>query len=474
MSKGNAFEKPRTRRETGHPLNAEDFVCIASMGFGDPENNRAQSIAWFQGRLYVGITRQNLKNKAGLGATRFGGSGVSHPSRYVDQRGQIWRYDPRADRWQRVFVSPLIALPDGSQVSREIGYRKMIVFQGTSEAAPALYVTTISILGSLLLRSHDGEHFVPVSQPSLEKSNTWSFRALVQFHGRLFTSPAGRMRGDFIERNASDTPVIFENADPLAAPWLSVNEVGFGDPTNSTIYEMASLNGLLYAGTFNPYKGFQIWKTHAKGDPYHWMQAMTDGAFRGSANEAVASMCILGDALYIGTGKQGLRFDKTRHRGSDAAELIRLYPDDSWELIIGEPRHTFEGTKVPLSGLGPGFNNPYNAVIWEMAKHDSWLYAGTENTSSFLGFLNRFRLAGRATLQARLIDNYVEQKGGFDLWRSRDGIAWDLVTSSGFGNPNNFGIESMLSTPAGLFIGTVGMTREMGGRPGGCEIWLGR
>ena len=76
--------------------------------------------------------------------------------------------------------------------------------------------------------------------------------------------------------------------------------------------------------------------------------------------------------------------------------------------------------------------------------------------------------------------------GGFDLWRSRDGVQWLPVTRSGFRNPYNWGVRSMVSTPHGLFVGTANpFGPEVSvGKPGdgvyranprgGTEIWHGR
>src|SRR5919109_4589245 len=108
------------------------------------------------------------------------------------------------------------------------------------------------------------------------------------------------------------------------------------------VFEMASFNGYLYAGTMNPRVGLQIWKTRATGSPpYAWKRVVTAGAFRGNSNEFVASMMPFRGALHIGTGIQGLGYDKAASAGPAAAELLRLYPDDSWDLIVGELRRTF-------------------------------------------------------------------------------------------------------------------------------------
>lgn len=439
-------------------------------------------MAWFRGRLYVGTTRHVLRERkkdGKLNPETFHRRAVQ-PS--LDQRAQIWRYDPQTNRWEKIFISPVIGLPDGTEVPRDIGYRAMTVFQGLSDPAPALYVSTISTFGGLILRSEDGEHFDPVSKPGLGNPNNRSFRTLVPFHERLYTSPTGRTGAELIERNLTETPIVYENSDPRDAPWRAVSEIGFGDPTNTCIFEMVSLNDCLFAGTFNPYRGFQVWKTHAQGFPHRWNKVVIDGGFRGNANESVASMVAFRNALYIGTGIQGLGYDKAYNAGSAAAELIRIYPNDSWELIIGEPRRTFEGIKYPVSGLGPGFDNKYNSVVWRMVEHDGWLYAGTNDWSLFLSFLKPYCTTPRARPWGEAIDNLIQEEGGFDLWKSRDGTRWELVTCVGFGNPHNYGLRTMVSTPVGLFVGTVGMPRpivaEDEEKPahfeGGCEVWLGR
>jgi hypothetical protein len=103
-----------------------------------------------------------------------------------------------------------------------------------------------------------------------------------------------------------------------------------------------------------------------------------------------------------------------------------------------------------------------------MVEHDGWLYAGTGDSSSFLALPRLFFTAGRSRRWGEVMDRILEEEGGFDLWRSRDGIAWALVTNIGFGSQSNWSLESMASTSAGLFVGTVAMPQS------GCEIWLGR
>jgi SAM-dependent methyltransferase len=290
------------------------------------------------------------------------------------------------------------------------------------------------------------------------------------------------------EENLSDAPVVFECLDPQHKPWTPVSTLGFGDATNVTVFEMVQFNRFLYAGTLNPSTGFQLWRTAAQGKPpYQWTKVITHGAYRGNLNECALSMCVFNNALYVGTGIQNGGYDRFNKVGPAAAELIRLNSDDTWDLIVGTPRPTPEGYKLPLSGMKPGFDDFYNAYIWRLCVHDGWLYAGTYKWCVFLPYLPMEQWPGwarRAVLRVG-IDNTVQHDGGFDLWKSRDGTRWTPVTVKGFGNPYNYGARTMVSSPFGLFLGTanpfgpevaVNLGREFSYVPnprGGLEVWLG-
>jgi hypothetical protein len=251
---------------------------------------------------------------------------------------------------------------------------------------------------------------------------------------------------------------------------------------------MIAFNGFLYAGTLNPTNGYEIWKTRADGEPpYRWTKIISRGAYRGPQNEAAVSMCAFGDALYIGSGIQNGGYDLTHDVGPASAELMRIYPDDSWDLLVGEPRLTPHGFKRPLSGFGPGFDNIANGYFWRMAEFNGVLYLGTFNWSVLLHYVKPLQSGDRGERLAHWmgIDNLVRFGGGFDLFRSQDGVHWSPVTTSGFGNPYNFGARTLLGTPHGLFVGTanpfgpeVAMRTlsewEYISNPrGGAEVWLG-
>jgi ubiquinone/menaquinone biosynthesis C-methylase UbiE len=488
----------RLQVKSARGLQATDFRQIAANGFGDKLNAYAHSMAWFQDHLYVGTTRANLCMVKSNNPPELPFWPVKCPQDVYDLnlRAQIWRYNPRTREWRPILTSPLVVGAGRRPVPRDIGYRGMTVFAGAGDRAPALYVSTWSPSRanrpSLILRS-DGVTF-EVMSPPMRDSSLNTYRTLLACNGRLYCSPTGKTLGwsgavhRGAEPNISGAPIILETSDPRIGSWRPVNELGFGDSTNATVFEMAEFNGFLYAGTLNPTRGFQVWKTKADASPrYRWTRVITDGAYRGALNECCISMCPFQNALYIGTGIQHGGYDRTYHVGPAGSELIRLHPDDTWDLIVGTPRMTPDGIKGPLSGRGPGFDNLFNGYIWRMAIHEGSLYLGTYNWSVWLPYLplDRWPKWARNHINEIGIENIVKRDGGFDLWRSSDGIRWEPITRTGFGNPYNYGVRTLVSSPVGLFVGTAnpfgpevatstsaGWKYEQNYR-GGLEVWLG-
>jgi hypothetical protein len=470
-------------------LAPSDFRQIACNGWGDSFNAYAYSMAWFDDSLYVGNSRGNLVMIHRHHPDWMRVWPVRTPRNFhdFDFRAQIWRYRPRDDHWERVYRSPWVDGRNREQVPRDIGYRSMTLFKPARERREALYATAFSAASSgqapRILRCRDGINFdsLPAtgSDPTLN-----TYRILQMFGGRLYTSPTGRAGG---AANASGSAVILETGDPASEPWRPVSELGFGHPGNQTFFEMASFNDYLYVGTLNPRTGFQIWKTPGGRKPWRWRRVMTNGAYRGNLNEIAISMCVFNGALYVGTGIQNGGYDRTHRVGPAAPELIRIFPDDSWDLIVGTTRTTPCGWKSPLSGWGPGFSNPFNGYFWRMAVHDGSLYLGTYKWVVMLPWLKGDKWP--AWLQRaghRLgIDELAYSAGGFDLWRSPNGVDWGPITRNGFNNPYNYGVRTLQTTPCGLFVGTANpfgpdvavRTGESWqyhpNRKGGLEIWLG-
>lgn len=439
------------------PVSYGGFYRIADGGFGQPQNAYAWTMEWFNGKLYVGTSRNNLCNAAIVQQSLWTRNVTGCPDQQdylsLDMRAQIWAYTPQTNSWRQVFLSPMVNQFINGHVirlARDAGYRTMAIYTD-SKGVTALYVGTAGF-GDLayLLRSVDGVHWETLGPAGLG-IHANSIRALTSYAGRLFVAPIG-VYAKYYASGGRDR--VFMSDDPASGKWTEASRIGFGDPANTELYSMIVYNGQLYAG-ISDNKGFQLWRTNAQGKtPYTWTAVLIDGAYRGSPNPTITAMEIFHGKLFIGTAAATLGPGGAPAKGS---EIIEVNPDDSWNLIMGQARQTPEGYKAPLSGIRAGFNDHFNVYLWNLAVHNGILYAGTYDYSTFI--LPQYPVIGK-------------RLAGFDLWKSRDGIHWSKISTTGFGNPFNYGVRTMLDTPYGFFLGTANPFANAPNHQGGAEIWL--
>lgn len=461
---------------------SKKFVQISENGFGDPNNSYAWSMAWFKGKLYVGTVRNTLELAAYKDPPPpldpYPVPIYEDPSE-LDLKAEIWQYTPDTDSWKRVHQSEEfpITLPDETVAwtARDAGYRSMVVYTDQT-GEEALYVGTHIWIGAeaRLLRTTDGENFQALAiDPGMalpEDVQLTSFRSLVNFDGRLYTTPVATGGTTLI----SEVQVVLESVSVDLINGIfhfrPVSEPGFGDETNATIFEMAAFNDNLYVGTGNMVNGYQVWRTDASGPlPYNWTPVIINGAGRGPLNEGTTAMFPFKGKLYVSSAIRRGGYDPQAGL-QGPPELIRINPDDSWELVVGEPRQTPDGDKAPISGYWSGFGNIFTGYFWRMEEHEGWLYLGTYDNSTLLPYIPIPDLPSGVT------DLIAQWQGGFDLWKSHDGVLWYRVTKQGFDNPLNMGVRTFQSTPVGLFVGTANSFTEgdSAGHAGGAEVWLWR
>ena len=445
---------------TGIGLTQGNFRQLAKNGVGDPANAYVHGMTWFEGRLYCGMTRNSfklLKLFPPIDPPALEPWPVAVPPKVqdLDMQGQIWRWTPGTDSWELAYRSPMIPGKQGEPAPRDLGYRGMTVFQGKSDHKPMLYVSTMSTVlrgcAAHVLRSEDGLNFEPACEPGIGNPQISTFRELVGFDGWLYAPPAG----EGIQFNSNRTGVLKRSKDPATKEWEIACDLGFGDPTNNGIFMMTVANGQLYAGTFNQFEGYQVWTTPPCGDgPLQWRKVISRGGYRGPLSEIAMGMVEFNGALYVGSSIQNGGYDRTNLVGPGAGEIIRIWPDDSWDLLVGSPRETPDGMKRPLSGMGPGFDNIFAGYTWRMCVHDDWLYVTTFDWSVFLQYAHRPSPTAKKLVGALSFEQLAEVGGGFELWRTKDGVNWQPVTLNGMGNPYNYGGRTMVSTPHGLALGT--------------------
>lgn len=447
---------------------------IAAPGLGDRQNSFAWSMAWFKGKLYIGTNRNFLCVENATLDYYFGpGFYSTKPipevdcpaNRYdLDLRAEIWQFTPETQGWKRVFQSPeTTPLPpnrlgsDGKDVTaRDIGFRNMGVYQD------ALYVGGVTSNEYIpenrktnpprILRSTDGETFEPLMTPLEIKINSatvgeeWAigYRAMAVYDDRLFVTAGGGLLGD---------GVVLEVLNPsTTAPTTFVQR----SPNTLQIYEMEPFDGELYVGVGDTKnnQGYSVHKMEAQPDgQFTLTPVVTGGAGRGNDVTSVVSMHVYKGRLYVGS-------NGWYTRPPPPSELIRINPDDSWDLVVGLPRLYWEDLsfKYPISGEGDGFGNQFNAHFWRMqctpspACHsfndlrDQPLYLGT----------NDFSWALRSVPDLGLL---LSPGYGFDAFGTCDGQYWWNMTSNAFGDGKyNFGLRTMAwgsgASGSGHFMGS--------------------
>ena len=89
------------------------------------------------------------------------------------------------------------------------------------------------------------------------------------------------------------------------------------------------------------------------------------GAFRFSLNALISAACQTDAGLLLGTAALGTPRGAVGHWGP---ELILISADGTWDLVMGQPRFSPQGLKLPASALTPGFGLPGNAAIQAIAQ----------------------------------------------------------------------------------------------------------
>lgn len=194
--------------------------------------------------------------------------------------------------------------------------------------------------------------------------------------------------------------------------WERVVSNGFGDGGNFGAIGLTAFDNALYVGTANRATGGQVWRSVNGSD---WAQVNASGYYT-SANMAVLSFQAFGGALYAGTFNMVSGAEVWRCTSPCAA------PGDWTQVMSG------------------GFGDPKNGQIPALMIFKDALYAATSNYST-----------------------------GMEVWRTTDGIHWNQVGQTGFGDSNNatpYGPHSMVVLNSRLYVGTMHQANSGG------QVWV--
>ncbi len=397
-----------------------------------PEASRCliQASAWFQSWLYLGITIYPADPR--------------QPGRAI-----LLRHRLRESGWEQLHISTVESpwIPRQGQLRRfplELGWRALSVLPGNGQPAPILYALRLSLRTPALLYAEDGAHFQ--EQPIPGAPGPWV--SLRSFSGQVFAIPASAAHDA-----GGDGPLLWVTTDdPRSPAWRPANIPGFGDPENNrTLDSLHVFNGQLYVAAGNPANGFRLWKTSARSEPpFAWEPVLTEGAQRYTLNPQVETMTVFKDALYLGT--RSPQPDPEWEFATSGAEILRLLPDDRWELVMGTPRFSPIGLQIPLSTEGPGFGDPRNRRVSRLMGTPDALYAAIDGNE------DPFSADPAST------------PTGFQLWKTRNGEDWQPVTTDSFGQRAATALRVLQPTPHGLVAASDwNLALDAAAHPG---IWL--
>ena len=190
--------------------------------------------------------------------------------------------------------------------------------------------------------------------------------------------------------------MLYSSIDPEFYPWESLidpNAPGFDPGKNPTgqIWNMAVFNNRLYVSVSHP-DGVQVWRTNGPEPKLNDWTLIADGGFGDSANVFTLAMGVFKNHLYVSVTKS-LPLSWLIPRGCD---IIRINKYDQWELVVGG--NPFNPKRRSASGLGSGFNNPFNVYAWQIQEYKDKLVITTFDDSSNMQLILDTLLTNREAL----------------------------------------------------------------------------
>ncbi len=435
------------------------------------QNNYAWSMSDLGDYIYVGTGRNILVNVIRMIVPNAQVPTLIRPD-VVDNLAEIWRYKKDGTLpWERVYKAP-----DGSGIA---GFRFMIRHMPFG-GSPSIYAAAFGDRVQILKTTNGVDWFV---LPDTVLQGT-SSRAMLTHRGKLYVATIDETE-DVVD--PSEAPFLYSSKDPEFYPWEPVidSSVPGFDPARNprgAITNMAVFNNRIYIATSNSER-IQVWRTNGAEPRLNDWTLVVENGFGVPPSRYTLSMGVFNNYLYVSGTKQ-LPLAWLIPMGCD---IIRIDEDDNWQLVVGGnplipliPSGEQDGRS--LSGLGPGFNNPFNVYAWQIQEYNGRLFISTFDDSSNMEVILHTLLANRAALEQLIgsaitnlligiyravvaILRQIRYPIGFDLYMSEDGVNFQSVVLRGLNNPNNYGGRILfVDSDNRLYLGTANPFQ-------GCEVW---
>ena len=241
-----------------------------------------------------------------------------------------------------------------------------LVFAVVDGSVPRLFTNAFQEHGVALAWIDTAESFRPATGLP---EGYGPVTTLLAHESRLFVAVAG----DVINGNA---PTLWWSEDPCEERWRTIAGSPFDDSAQAMITHLIAWRGQLYVAVASAERGLQLWRAGltTEGVVDDWHCVLRDGAGRYTGNREALALTVWHDQLYLAAGRTGQTAANARPLG---VELLRVDPEDHWEILAGGVRFTPEGLKAPLASIGPGFGDPAYVNLLGLFGHRGALYVAT-------------------------------------------------------------------------------------------------
>ena len=445
-----------------------DFINITPyLGFDNTDllNGRQNNYAWsfgeFDGYIYVGTGRNIIYTELKK-YMKDASLPLDYTPSNIDIGAEIWRYKKDGYiPWQKVYKSSNNINKNTADI---IGISSIVKFK-SFDLKTSLYAAAYSTSGVKILKSTNGVDWFNL--PS-NLTNCTSSGNMIVYKNKLYIS---------VIVEGEDLPsLLYSSEDPEIYGWTLETQNSSEDHNNpnGTIYSMTSFNNHLYLGTSGK-DGFMVWRTNEDLPKVNDWKLVIDKGAGDAANSTAISLVEFKDHLYVGTAY--IQTDFIKNIIPKGAEIIRLDKKDNWNIIVGGPvldeTQPETGTRnAPLSKLNNGFFNPYNLYMWQMTVYNNKLFVGTYDSSSNVEPIYELLIKNKeylstlfgtdiveililfVKLQIKVLSTLKDQLG-FDFYVSKNGTNYELIDSTGFNHPKNYGIRNIfISDDNYMYIGT--------------------
>lgn len=262
------------------------------------------------------------------------------------------------------------------------------LFAGILTEADGTDILRIDVIGAgftAAVTTSDGAEFHP--SQAVESGGILLENAIVAYQSEGVVALA--------RKAGSGAPALWRPATSKSALWQEFKNQSLPAAHKGEAAAVRISEGTIWAAFGHPVSGFEIWSAPWNENSLAWNKVLENGASKWAANSDVFALASFAGACYAATGASDTQQTTLAPFHRRAFELLRIYPDGDWDLVVGTPVFTPTGLRAPLSAQGPGFDHLWNDRVLSLVPH-----------------------GGKLFVLGRDLDT-------LKLWHSADGEAWE-------------------------------------------------